>query len=220
MRELEEFHCIERVGSICSINRPLRSAFERSSLLKLSSEQVKKLQSEVISVFESYRNDDEISIEIISAAARAAVLLNKDDNALRSFLSPSNSVFVARQLYDQSRYRDCARICATALSSYRFISDRAKLETVRLRCLSLARLGEEEDFKKTLSLLHGGSTYDRAMMLFLEGFRLRIQGDPADAVAEFKKSHAQNSKSFSTIRELSHSLMQIGETEEAEAFAE
>ncbi|MBG0811105.1 hypothetical protein IY145_17170 [Methylosinus sp. H3A] len=220
LRELEEFHCVERAGNICSINRPLRSAFDRSSFLKLSAEQVTKLQSEVISIYDSYKNDDEVDIEIISAAARAAVYLNKDGGELAAFLSPANSVYVARQFYDQSRYNDCARICETALNSYRLISDRAKLETLRLRCLSLARLGEDEDFKKTFSLLGEGSSYEKALKLFLEGFRLRIKGEPADAIAAFKKSHALNSRSFATMRELSHALMQVGEMEEARRFSE
>jgi tetratricopeptide (TPR) repeat protein len=172
-----------------------------------------------MSIFDSYKSEDEIDIEIISAAARTAMFLNKDDNALKAFLSPSNCVFVARQMYDQRRYRDCARVCVTALSSYRFISDAAKIEAVRLRCQSLARLGQEDDFRETISLLGDGSAYERAMLLFLEGFRLRMQGEPADAVAKLKNSH-RLFKSYSTMRELSHSLMQIGEMEEATRLAE
>ncbi|MGR9353991.1 hypothetical protein [Rhizobium leguminosarum] len=219
LKELEEYHCIERIGNICAINRPLRAAFDRSSNLRLSSEQVKRLQSDVVNLFNSYRSDDEVGIELVSAAARAAVFLNHEDDVLKAFLSPSNSLFVARQLYDHARYSDCARVALTALKSLRFISEGARIEAIRLRCSSLARMGEQEAFVETLAGL-GNSANEQAIKSFLEGFRLRLMGEPEQAIAKFRKSHELNKTSFATMRELSHSLMQIGEVDDAKIFAE
>lgn len=219
LKELEEFHCVERIGNICAINRPLRAAFERSTNARLDQDQIRKLQSDVIKLFNSYTNDDEVSIELVSAAARAAVSLNREDVYLKAFLSPSNSLFVARQLYDHGRYPDCARIAQNALASARFISEPARIEAIRLRCSSLARLGEDEAFMDTLRGL-GKTDSEQTIKMFLEGFRLRLLGEPEAAVEKFRRSFHLNKTSFATLRELSHSLMQIGEIEEAKEYAE
>jgi hypothetical protein len=106
------------------------------------------------------------------------------------------------------------------LKSQQLISPAARLEAVRLRCLSFARLGEEKSFNETIASLKGNTVEERAIRAFLEGFQHRLNGDPMQAVTKFKQSYALNSTSFSTLRELAHSLSLIGERKEAKSFAE
>lgn len=221
LRELEEYHCIERFGDLVWLNRPLRAAIERSSVFRMTPEAVDKFQRRMLEIYGDYQDIDSVSVQIISTAAKAALFLNEDDEKLRVFLLPSNAVFVGRQLYDLRRFAECARVCKTTLAVNRFTSDGAWLEAIRLRCLSLARLGEKEAFEQTISLLEErpSRTAD-AQKFFLQGFQLRISGNPSVAVEKFKKSYALNENSFSTLRELFHSLMVLGESKEARKFAE
>ncbi len=220
LRELEELHCIERIGNLCAINRPLRAAFERTARMRLTAEEVAKIQSSVIDIFKSYDSEESIRVELMSSAARAASYLSRDDIELRAFLTPSNSVLVARQLYDLRRFSDCARVCLSPLKSQKLISPAARLEAVRLRCLSFARLGEERGFNDTIAYLNDATVDEQAIRAFLEGFKHRLNGDPMQAVIKFKQSYALNSTSFSTLRELAHSLSSLGERKEAKSFAE
>ena len=136
-------------------------------------------------------------------------------------VTPSNSVFVGRQLYDLRKFADCAQVCLTALNSQRFLGEGALLEFVRLRCMSLARLGERQEFELTISRIAGLNTKDaRAQRCFLEGFQLRMLGKSAKAVEKFRQSHSLKPNSFPTLRELSNCLMVIGEIAEAHKYAE
>src|SRR6185312_8550437 len=97
----------------------------------------------------------------------------------------------------------------------------ALIEGIRLRCLSLARLGEVDHYRETLALLDPIKLPSaEALKHFLEGFVLRLNGQPEDAISEFKKSYDINPASFSTLRELSHALMIVGEIKEARKYAE
>ena len=221
LKELEEYHCIERVGSLCSINRPLKTAFERSSRFKLSSEDVNSLLEGVIKQYSCYENEDRIGVDLMSAAAKAALFLNRNDDGLEMFLLPSHAIFVARQLYDLRKFSDCARVSKKPLKTQRFLSEEAWLEAIRLHCLSQARLGDYQEFEKTVSLLNGkDSKKAQAQKYFLEGFYLRLKGEHERAVEKFRLSYKKDKKSFSTLRELSHALMVLGDMEEARRYAE
>lgn len=221
LKELEEYHCIERFGHLFSINRPLRAAFERSSQFKLSQDEANKFLAEVLKIYNSYQTEDNISISLISGAAKAAIYLNNNDSDLFRFILPSNQIFVARQLYDLKKFDDCARVCEQALRSQNLITVDARLEAIRLRGLSLARLSEDAAFNALLKLLDGDETSRaREIRHFLEGFQLRLQGNSEAAIAKFKIAHSISPNFFSTLRELSHALMVTGRLDDATKYAE
>ena len=221
LRGLEEFHCVEKYGKLYAINRPLKIAFERSSSFRLSDNDVKNILSKVLELYRSYTNEDNISISLVSNAANAALQLNAADEKLFSFVLPSNQIFVARQLYDLKKFHDCARVCEIALKSPTLISNDARIEAIRLRCLSLARLGETSPFNETIKQLNNdNSPRAREAKAFLEGFRLRMQGNSHDAISKFKIALGISPNTFTTLRELSHALMVTGKLEEATKYAE
>lgn len=219
IRDLEDSHCAERVGNVISINRPLRAAIERSSTLRMSPSEVKKIQEAALELFKSFSADEEVSVSLISTAARAAAVLNDQDEHLRIFLSPANSVLVARQLYDVKKYADCARTCGTALAASRFITEDARVEALRLQCLSFARLGMDDDFEKSVSKLNLDREREKALSLFLKGFRKRLSGYPFEASELYQQSLAINQRSFSALREMSHVLLLQGRDSDAKKYS-
>lgn len=207
LKELEECHCIDRMGTLVGINRPLRAAIERSAALQLSKFQVQNLREQVIEIFNEFDDSDSVPVSLISTAARAAIMLNDQDAYLRMFISPANSVLAARQLYDVRRYSDCAQACQFSLQRSRLITRQAEVESTRLRCLSLIRLGRNSEFKSSVEAFKSNTDKETALKFFLEGFYERIRGYPASAVVLYKRSLSLNPTSFSALREISHSLL-------------
>lgn len=136
LRRLEDLHCIDIQDEIITINRPLRNAFERSALLRMTPDQIQKIQMAAVDKYQSYQNADNVSVPLISSAARAAVFLNTEDDQLSLFLLPSNRIFVGKRLYDSKRYDSCIGECSIALRSPRLLTKGGKIEAIRLKCLS------------------------------------------------------------------------------------
>jgi len=220
LKSLEEQHCIERSGDVISINRPLRSAIERSPRLRLNKAQISEIREKAVEVFREFQDDDDIPVSLISTAARAAALSNDEDAYLRLFISPANSVLVARQLYDAKNYTECERMCERALKQDKLITPEAALEARRLRCLSLIRLGRDDDFQNEVSNINTETRKGSALKPFLLGFRQRIRGYPAEACEFYKNSLKHNPGAFATLRELAHSWLMQGEPGKAKEYCD
>lgn len=220
LKTLEEKHCIERSGDVASINRPLRSAIERAPHLRLNKADIIKIREKAVEVFKEFNDEDDIPVSLISTAARAAALSNVEDKYLSMFVSPANAVLVARQLYDAKSYDECERMCSRALSQDRLITREAALEARRLRCLSLIRLGRDDDFQAEVALIDATSKRGRSLQPFLLGFRQRIRGYPAEACDFFETSLKFNPNAFATLRELAHSWLIQGEPGRAKAYCD
>lgn len=220
VKSLEERHCIERSGGVVSINRPLRSAIERAPNLRLEKSKISDIREKAIQVFREFRDEDDIPVSLISTAARAAALMNDDDTQLRMFISPANAVLVARQLYDAKNFEDCESMCVRALKQDRLITREAALEARRLRCLSLIRLGRDEDFQKEVSNIDTGTKRGNALKPFLLGFRQRIRGYPTEACSYFEEALGHNPGAFATLRELAHSWLMAGSPMMAKTFCD
>lgn len=220
LRSLEEQHCVQRSGDVVQINRPLRSAIERSPQLALSKSEVARIRVRAVEIFKSFKDDDDVPVSLISTAARAAALSNDEDQYLKIFISPANSVVVARQFYDAKNYEDCEKMCRRALAQVRLITPEATLEALRLQCLSLIRLGQDDPFFTAVATIQQNSRRGKALKPFLMGFRQRIRGYPAEACAFFEKSLKHNPGSFSTLREISHALLIQNDHERAKTYCD
>lgn len=220
LRSLEEQHCVERSGDVVQINRPLRSAIEQSPQLALSKSEVSRIRVRAVEIFKSFKDDDDVPVSLISTAARAAALSNDEDHYLRIFISPANSVVVARKFYDAKNYDDCEKMCRRALAQVRLITSEATLEARRLQCLSLIRLGRDDPFFKAIATIQQDSKKGKALRQFLLGFRQRIRGYPAEACDFFKKSLEFNPQSFSALREISHALLAQNDHEAAKTYCD
>lgn len=220
VKSLEERHCIERSGGVVSINRPLRLAIERSPQLRLTKVQIAQIREKAVEVFKEFHDGDDIPISLISTAARAAALSNDEDANLRLFISPANAVLVARQLYDAKSYGECETMCERALGQVRLITPEAALEARRLRCLSLIRLGRDDDFQDEVLKIDTQTKRGAALEPFLRGFRQRIRGYPSEACSLFEVSLRWNSDGFSTLRELAHSWLLQGKPEKAKIYCD
>jgi tetratricopeptide (TPR) repeat protein len=218
---LEELHFIDRQSSIISINRPLRTGFFRIDTFNCTDVELKEFTKKLISIFEAYSSDDHIEIALISAATKAALLTDGTPSiALYTLLIPSHEVYIANIFYDQKQYKRCADLCGQTIIRPDIEGEDAWLEAVVLRALSLARLGEKRQFDETINRLrHINSPRIKEKLLFLEGFWQRLTGELLEAKEKFLIAHSMNRRSFSTLRELSYTLIQLDENEEAEKYA-
>jgi tetratricopeptide (TPR) repeat protein len=218
IKSLEEKHCIERSGEVISINRPLRAAIERSSQLRLNKGEVTAIREKVVEIFKEFQDDDDIPVSLISTAARAAALSQDEDKFLRLFISPANAVLAARQLYNVKDYTACETMCERALKQDNLITPEAALEARRLRCLSLIRLGRDDEFQDEVSRISTWPKRSNALKLFLLGFRQRIRGFPSEACDFYQRSLSDNPKAFATLREAAQSWLMQGVPSKAKEF--
>jgi tetratricopeptide (TPR) repeat protein len=220
LRRLQEFSCVERREGYCHIAPPLRDAIRRDQRFGRSDAWKQNIGKVICDAISEYRNDDEVSVAILDGGALAAARGHKAPAFLSSLILPSHLLRIAREYYDAGKRGLCIEFCERAWAAKNRLPVEAQLEVLRLWGLSTVRIGNEEGFRKVLTLFrdYTGRTAER-LLLFLEGFYLRVHNKLDEAEEKFLAAWRLSRDNQSVNRELANLLAKERRYDEAERFA-
>ncbi|TMQ18198.1 MAG: hypothetical protein E6J90_20760 [Deltaproteobacteria bacterium] len=221
LRDLEDHGIIERLGYYYRLCQYLVHTIARIDFDQDTDDLRRKVSDRLLHVLSETTDIDHLSLSLINAGILAAVRqrVKNQSSSIAIFLLPSHLLSVAREEYDAERYRNSVRLCQEAISSKARLSEGAQIEAYRLICISLLRIGDQEQFTESLSELEKyASRIAQRHVHFLRGFKARLEGDIENAEQEYRKAKALG-KTFHVLRELAHVLVLQERYSEAEEYA-
>ena len=222
LRNLEDSGCIERNQYYYRLSSPLRDAIQRDSRFQMDKDLRQKTAQSVVEVVAGYKNDDNVSVELIEVGITASIVSGESDKYkfLTDIILPSHFLRLARQSYDRNDHKLAVDLCEQALSREVLLTEEGKIEALRIRGLSLARLRERGKLKDNNSdLRRVGSKYAKIIAFFLEGFDNRLAGDLDGAESAFLKGYSLGHENYHIMRELAQVYLRQGRFAEAETYA-
>lgn len=223
MAYLQDHGIIEAEGKYLRLAPYLIDAASRHRWSQRTTKAIEKVRAAFYTRVSTLETGDYVRISTIDAALVAGARAGRfrGQELFWRILLPSHILRVARDVYDDRRYPLAAELCEKAMERAWGLTSEAILEGLRLRGLSLARLGRAEDFNNCITQLHKikGQAAQRQAH-FLKGFKCRWEGQFENAEREYRKAYAaRGARNFHVLRELAQVLAAQSRYEEAERYA-
>lgn len=222
LRNLEDFCCIERRGTLYVVSAPVQEGARRDKRFKKSDRWRSQIALKIVDQVSKYRNDESVSIAVLETGAKAAIMSGKYSGIAAAFILPSHFLTLAREAYDdENRRKDCLEFCKKAYALRTRLSADGNIELLRLWGLAAIRIGLQDEIDFALKELEkfASKRIAKRHSLFLEGFKARLKKRYDEAETFFLKANKLSSKNLSINRELASLYRHQGEFIEAEGYA-
>jgi len=216
-------HCINFDNEQYFVNPPLRDAFEREPSFRLRGKQINNIALRMVGLIEkAYVDEDVVDLAIIGPAMVASLRAQKNfsNSEIQRFVQPSHLLSLAKDEYDLGDYTKCLDYSARVWQFESYLTEDAKVEAVRLACMSAARLGKTSVFNRYFRRLNDVKTrHSDYTKSFCRGFLSRRTGELIKAEKEFLRCVDLKSRAFASCRELAGVLLSLNRPTEAETYA-
>ncbi len=168
------------------------------------------------------KSDEIVPLSTIDAGVLASFRDEKQPPSwLAKMVLPFHLLRIAKELYDDKKYPMAAEFCQKALSQGGSLTIDAQVEALRLRGMSLARLGgvNQEFWDNIECLRHVRTRSASRNVHFIQGFRFRLEGRADAAEKEFRSAYSYDNRNFHVLGELAQVLAAQERYDEAELYA-
>ena len=220
LRLLEEFCCVERREGYYHVSPPIRDAVRRDKRFAKSDDWKRSIGAKICKTIEDYKDDDFVTVRILEVATMAAAQSSVPSNFLSHLILPSHLLRIARDFYDNKKFKLCTEFCQRAYGMKDRLPNEAQVEVLRLWGLSAVRLNSSEGYDSVLNALKGytGKVAKR-VSLFLQGFRFRLRGELDQAEQKLLEAWKISRDNQSINRELASLYCKQRRYSDAEAHA-
>ncbi|MUH02534.1 TIR domain-containing protein [Bombella sp. ESL0387] len=207
-----------------SISPVLRIASERDPRTELKGKERTQIMCSLAQSLVLRIQDGEAPIVLLDSAILTILESGKPTTeAIKFFILPSHRVWLAKRHYDARRWKDAIRAAREAIEGEggTRLSKSGAIAACRYLGLAAARTNDKEMFdfgiQKLRHLAHDEAS--RAIIHFLKGFYLRLNGDLKEAYKELTLAYELSPNNRATSRELASVCLNLGRSEEAESYA-
>jgi tetratricopeptide (TPR) repeat protein len=219
--ELLDLHVIIEQHGVYTISPPLADAIGRDRRLSLNARESAEVARKFVQALTDYRDDGKVPVNIIDAAALAALEAGSPGNWTQQFILPSHYIYLAKHLYNRGQYKRAIEHAESAVHYKKSLTDAAFIQACRTLGMSAAQIGDEAHVKQAtnlLSALHDG--YANASAHFIRGFNARLSGDFRVAEEQYLAAKPGLHEDIALDRELATIYLLMHDYEQALYFAE
>lgn len=205
-----------------SISPALRIASERDPRTELKSQERTRIMRSLSRSLELRIEDGEAPITLLESAI--LMTLERDEptsKLMEAFILPSHRVWLAKKHYDARRWKDAIRMAREAIEGHGRLSRSGAIAACRYLGLAAARINDQSTFNFGITQLKNLADDDasEAIVHFLNGFNLRLQGKLTEARETLISAYKLSQTNRATSRELASVCLSLDLPEEAESYA-
>lgn len=205
-----------------SISLALRIASERDPRTELQGQERTRIMRALSKSLALRIEDGEAPVTLLESAI--LVTLENDEptsKLMEAFILPSHRVWLAKRHYDTRRWIDAIRMAREAIEGRGRLSRSGAIAACRYLSLAAARINDQSTFDFGITQLRSVADDDasKAIIYFLNGFNLRLQGKLPEARDALISAYKLSQTNRATSRELASVCLSLGFPEEAESYA-